>query len=109
VQLTDNESVSVKAFTNVMASAQSTTLLGHQAATYSDHTMEITFTGGQSGAGSSQGGVARHLVVAKSAKQGSRSFELAVWRQDGSTPDEAALLRIAEKVLPSAPGWIAGT
>jgi hypothetical protein len=108
VRLTDNADVSVKVFTDVMASAEPATVLGHPAATYSDHTMEITFTGGQSGTGSGQGGIARHLVVAKSAKPGGGSFELAVWRQDGTTPDPAALLRIAETVLPSAPGWVTG-
>ncbi|WP_042415202.1 DUF6215 domain-containing protein [Streptacidiphilus anmyonensis] len=113
VRLTDNQDVSVQALADVTDSVQPTTVLGHAALTYSDHTLEITFGGGQSGGGtgggSGTGGVARHLVVAKSAKDGGGSFELAIWRQDGTTPDAASLLRIAEQVLPAAPGWVAGT
>lgn len=30
---------------------------------------------------------------------------MAVWRQDSVTPDDTALLRAAEQVLPSVPGW----
>ncbi|WP_042390310.1 DUF6215 domain-containing protein [Streptacidiphilus melanogenes] len=106
VRLTDNQDVSVEALAAVTDSVQPTTVLGHAALTYSDHTMEITFGGGQTGSGT--GGIARHLVVAKSAKDGGGSFELAVWRQDGTTPDAASLLRIAQQVLPEAPGWVAG-
>ena len=107
VRLTDNQNISVKDFISLTLSAESTTMLGHPAASYSDRTMEISFTGGQSGSSSHPGGIARHLVVEKTSGQSGGSFELAIWRQDGTTPDEAALLRIAEKVLPAAPGWVA--
>jgi hypothetical protein len=107
VRLTDNQDISVQALSAVTNSVQPTTVLGHAALTYSDHTLELTFGGGSSSGGS--GGIARHLVVAKSGGAGGGSFELAIWRQDGTTPDAAALLRIAEQVLPTAPGWITGT
>ncbi|WP_042371879.1 DUF6215 domain-containing protein [Streptacidiphilus neutrinimicus] len=108
VRLTDNQNISVKALAAVTDSVQPTTVLGHAALTYADRTMEITFGGDQAG-GTRAGGIARHLVVAKSAKDGGGSFELAVWRQDGTTPDAASLLRIAQEVLPAAPGWVGGT
>jgi hypothetical protein len=46
-------------------------------------------------------------VVAQNAKDGGGSFEIAVWRQDAMPPDDAALLRVAEEVLPRIPGWTA--
>ncbi|MET7723070.1 DUF6215 domain-containing protein [Streptomyces mirabilis] len=30
---------------------------------------------------------------------------IAIWRQDSVVPDDAALLSVAEKVLPTIPGW----
>ncbi|MFD4624495.1 hypothetical protein [Streptomyces sp. NPDC058475] len=36
------------------------------------------------------------------------SFEVVIWRQDEVPPDDAALLRVAEQVLPTVPGWTAG-
>ncbi|MFJ3952124.1 DUF6215 domain-containing protein [Streptomyces libani] len=33
---------------------------------------------------------------------------LSLWRADGMVPDDAVLLRVAEKVLPTVPGWAAG-
>jgi hypothetical protein len=109
VRIADNGDMSVKDFADfASSSAASASLLGHPSVTYSDHTMAINFNfnGDQAGAGT--GGIARHLVVAKDPKGGGGSFEIAIWRQDDVTPDDAALFRIAEKVLPTVRGWVAG-
>ncbi|MFF7884695.1 DUF6215 domain-containing protein [Streptomyces sp. NPDC007896] len=34
--------------------------------------------------------------------------EIALWLQDSVVPDDAALLSVAEKVLPTIPGWVSG-
>lgn len=107
VRISDNGDMSVKVFADfASSSAESTSVLGHASVTYSDHTMAIIFNGDKSSTGT--GGIARHLVVAKNPKGGGGSFEIAIWRQDDVTPDDAALFRIAEKVLPTVQGWIAG-
>ncbi|MFF7329979.1 DUF6215 domain-containing protein [Streptomyces sp. NPDC008150] len=85
--------------------AEPRTVLGHPAVLYSDHT--ITFSLGGDG-GTRPGGIARHLVVAKSAKDGGGSFEVVIWRQDDVPPDDTALLNVARMVLPTVPGWVAG-
>lgn len=87
--------------------AQPRTVLGHPAVLYSDRTIALTFNGGGK-AGTGPGGTARHLLVARDAKDGGGSFEVAIWRQDDVLPDDAALFRVAEKVLPTIPGWTAG-
>ncbi|PYC77406.1 hypothetical protein C7C46_18850 [Streptomyces tateyamensis] len=81
-----------------------TTVLGHPAAAYSDHTLAIVFDGKKSSTGT--GGIARHLAVAKGPGPGGEALELTIWRQDDAVPDDAALIRIAEQVLPTAPGWL---
>ncbi|MFC6981855.1 hypothetical protein [Streptomyces cirratus] len=48
---------------------------------------------------------ARVLSVATDGKDQGDSFEMSVWRTDGGLLDDAALLRVAEKVLPALPGW----
>jgi hypothetical protein len=107
VRVADNGDMSVKDFADfTSSSAASTPVLGHPSLTYSDHTMAIFINGGNSSTGT--GGIARHLVVAKNPKGGGGSFEIAIWRQDDVTPDDAALFRIAEKVLPTVQGWVAG-
>ncbi|MCZ4121854.1 DUF6215 domain-containing protein [Streptomyces sp. H39-S7] len=88
--------------------AQVRTVLGHPAVLYSDRTFAIAFDGGGGKASSGPGGIARHLVVAQDAKDGGGSYEVAIWRQDDVLPDDAALFRVAEKVLPTIPGWTAG-
>ncbi|WP_329453127.1 hypothetical protein OG894_03755 [Streptomyces sp. NBC_01724] len=45
--------------------------------------------------------------MARDAKDSGGSFEVVLWRADGVVPDEAVLLRVAEKVLPTVPGWTA--
>lgn len=86
--------------------AQMKTVLGHPAVLYSDRTTAFTLTGGKLGTGT--GGIARCLLVAKNAKGGGGSFEVDIWRQDEVPPDDAALFRVAEQVLPTTPGWITG-
>ncbi|MFJ8016856.1 DUF6215 domain-containing protein [Streptomyces sp. NPDC096339] len=89
-------------------SVERTTVLGHPAVLYSDRTIALTFRfdGQKSTAG--QGGIARRLIVAKGPGDGGGWFEVVVWRQDDRTPDDGALFRVAEQVLPAAPGWAAG-
>jgi len=45
------------------------------------------------------------LVVAPDVKDGGGSYELSIWRQDNVRPDDTALLRVAQQVLPTIPGW----
>ncbi|MGP3688877.1 DUF6215 domain-containing protein [Streptomyces sp. IBSNAI002] len=88
------------------ATVEETTVLGRPAVLMSDSTISISFHNGKAGTG--PGGIARHLVVAKDAQDTGGSFEVAIWRADGSLPDDAALIRTAEQVLPGVPGWTAG-
>jgi hypothetical protein len=81
--------------------AQQTTVLGHPAVLYSNRTIAFSLGGG----GTRPGGIARTLMVARSAKDGGGSFEIALWRQDDVLPDDNALRRVAEQVLPTLPGW----
>ncbi|CAM5408869.1 DUF6215 domain-containing protein [Streptomyces aurantiogriseus] len=92
---------------DLLNSAESKTILGHPAVLYSSQTIAIRFNlgGGESETG--PGGTARSLVVAPDPKDSGGSYELAIWRQDTFPPDDAALLRVAEKVLPTIPGWTA--
>ncbi|MFD0350783.1 hypothetical protein ACFQ0M_41680 [Kitasatospora aburaviensis] len=85
-----------------------TTFLGHPAMTYSDHTAAIYLNLGGGKATTGTGGIARHLVVGKDATADGGSYELTIWHQDSAIPDDAALFRIAEKVLPTLQGWTAG-
>jgi hypothetical protein len=87
---------------------QKRSFLGHPAVLYSDHTTALRFNLGGGKVHTGPGGIARTLIVAKDAKDGGGSFEVSIWRQDFATPDDAALFRVAEKVLPSVPGWTAG-
>ncbi|GAA2816554.1 DUF6215 domain-containing protein [Streptomyces showdoensis] len=88
--------------------AEPTRVLGRTAVLYSDRTiaLKIPLVGG-SKAETGTGGIARHLLVAKDAKDGGGAYELVVWRQDEAVPDDTALLRVAERVLPTIPGWAA--
>ncbi|MEU3983139.1 DUF6215 domain-containing protein [Streptomyces sp. NPDC026672] len=88
------------------ARAEERTILGHPAVLYSNRTIAIRFHGREADSG--PGGIARGLVVARDPKDGGGTFEIAVWRQDDVPPDDAVLLRVAEKVLPTIPGWDAG-
>ncbi|MGW0997774.1 DUF6215 domain-containing protein [Streptomyces sp. NPDC002520] len=89
-------------------STRSRTVLGHPAMLYSDHTIAFDLKLGDEKVNTGTGGIAHHLVVATDRKDGGRTFEIAIWRQDDLPPDETALMRIAERVLPTVPGWKAG-
>ena len=90
--------------------AETKTVLGHPAVVYSDRTIALSFNlgGGKTKADSGPGGIARNLLVARDVKDGGGYFEVSIWRQDFVTPDDAALFRVAEKVLPTVPGWTVG-
>lgn len=81
------------------------TVLGHPAVVYSGRTIALSFNLGGGKAKSGPGGIARSLLVARDAKDGGGYFEVSIWRQDFAAPDDAALFRVAEKVLPTVPGW----
>ena len=87
--------------------ARQQTVLGRPAVFYSDRTIGISFRLDGSDTKSAPGVPARALTVARDAKDSGGSFELALWRADGGVPDDAVLLRVAEKVLPTVPGWAA--
>ena len=110
VQLTaSGDDLRVSEFAGFLGSgARTTTILGHPAVLYSDRTIALHFSLGGGKSGTGPGGIARTLVVARDVKDGGGSFEVAIWRQDLATPDDTALLRVAEKVLPTVPGWTAG-
>ncbi|MEV5508842.1 DUF6215 domain-containing protein [Streptomyces orinoci] len=85
------------------------TVLGRPAVFYSDRTLSIRFRLDGSDTGSGPGVPARALTVAREAKDSGGSFEVVLWRADGEVPDDAVLLRVAEKVLPTVPGWAAAS
>ncbi|MEU9046158.1 MULTISPECIES: DUF6215 domain-containing protein [unclassified Kitasatospora] len=85
--------------------AERATVLGHPAVTYSGHALKLFPSNGKSGG---DGPVTRNIVVAWDPKDpGGRAYEFTVFRQDGQAPDDAALRRVAETVLPTLPGWVA--
>lgn len=88
------------------SSAQTKTIGGHPAVLYSDRTIALIFKGDKIDSG--PGGIARSLLVAKDTKDGGGFFEMSIWRQDDVVPDDTALLRVAETVLPTVPGWTVG-
>ncbi|MEU1005049.1 hypothetical protein [Streptomyces tibetensis] len=47
-------------------------------------------------------------VTRSSRRRRGGSLDVTLSRADGVVPDDAVLLRIAEKVLPTVPGWKAG-
>jgi hypothetical protein len=85
--------------------ARQQTVLGRPAVFYSDRTISINFRIDGSDANSGPGVPARALTVAQDEKDSGGSFDVTLWRADGEVPDDAVLLRIAEKVLPTVPGW----
>ncbi|MFE5483458.1 DUF6215 domain-containing protein [Streptomyces sp. NPDC056527] len=87
--------------------AKRRTVLGRPAVLHSDQTISIRFRLDGSDAEAGPGVPARTVVVARNAKDTGGSFEVTLWREDGQVPDDTVLLRIAEKVLPSVPGWSA--
>ncbi|NUL02406.1 hypothetical protein HRW07_03915 [Streptomyces lunaelactis] len=89
------------------ASARQQTVLGRPAVFYSDRTISISFRLDGSDTDSGPGVPARALTVARDTKDSGGSFEVTLWRTDGVVPDDAVVLRVAEKVLPTVPGWAA--
>ncbi|MEU2779669.1 DUF6215 domain-containing protein [Streptomyces sp. NPDC007162] len=91
---------------DLLGGTRRTSVLGHPAVLYSSPTLSIGFdlAGGKTRSG--PGGTARCVLVSKHGKDdGKGSFEVAIWRQDDVLPDDGALLRVAERVLRTAPGW----
>ncbi|MGW8332363.1 DUF6215 domain-containing protein [Streptomyces sp. NPDC055897] len=88
--------------------AQQQAVLGHPAFFYSDRT--VTFSIGTDGRGtdSGPGSPVRALTVALGDKDSGGSYEVTLWRADGVLPDDAVVRRVAEKVLPTVPGWTTG-
>ncbi|MEV3856017.1 DUF6215 domain-containing protein [Streptomyces sp. NPDC050095] len=80
-------------------------VLGRTGAVYSDRTIGIGFRLDGSDATSTPGVPARVLVVPLHAKDSGGFFELSLWRADGGVPDDATLLKVADRVLPTVPGW----
>lgn len=93
----------------LLGEAQERTVLGRPAVLYSDRTIRINFRLDGGDADSGPGVPLRSLMVAQDAKDGGGSFDVTLWRADGMAPDDAVLLRVAEKVLPTVPGWTAGS
>ena len=93
----------------LLGEGEQRTVLGRPAVLYSDRTIRIEFRldGGAADAGT--GVPLRALMVAQDAKDSGGSFDVTLWRSDGMVPDDAVLLRVAEKVLPTVPGWTAGS
>ena len=89
--------------------AQPRRVLGREAVIYSDRTLSIRFRLDGKDSESGPGVPARALVIAQDAKDHGGSFELTLWRDDGGVPDDAVLLRIADEVLPTVPGWASTT
>ncbi|MCP3757669.1 DUF6215 domain-containing protein [Streptomyces sp. TBY4] len=81
------------------------TVLGRPAAFYSDRTISISLRPGGGSTSAGPGLPIRALVVARDPEDGGGSFEVSLWRSDGALPDDAVLLRVAEQVLPTVPGW----
>ncbi|MEI5134697.1 DUF6215 domain-containing protein [Streptomyces libani] len=88
--------------------ARQQTVLERPAVVYADRTISIRFRLDGSDSESGPGVPARTVTVARDAKDSGSSFEVSLWRADGMVPDDAVLLRVAEKVLPTVPGWAAG-
>ena len=90
------------------SSVQSRTIGGHPAVLYSDRTISLKFNLGGGKVDTGPGGIARSLLVAKDTKDGGGFYEITIWRQDDVVPDDFALVRVAETVLPTVPGWTVG-
>ncbi|GJF32752.1 hypothetical protein KNE206_54520 [Kitasatospora sp. NE20-6] len=83
-----------------------TTVLGHPAVEYVDHTTVLR-TGGN-GKVTTGGALVRHVMVAQDpAAPGGPSLDVAVFRQDAGSPDMSAVRRLAETLFPTLAGWSA--
>ncbi|MCT4353974.1 DUF6215 domain-containing protein [Streptomyces sp. Je 1-79] len=90
-------------------SAEERKVLGRPAVLYSDQTISIRFRLDGSDAETGPGVPARSVIVARDARDSGGSYEVTLWRGDGAVPDDAVLLRVAEAVLPTLPGWTPGS
>ncbi|MDX3453216.1 DUF6215 domain-containing protein [Streptomyces sp. ME02-8801-2C] len=109
LKLTEAEDISVADITDsefLSVSGERKTVLGHSAFLYSGRTLGFVFKDGKGSTG--PGGISRNLLVAKDPEDGGGTYEISIWRQDDLRPDDAALLRVAEQVLPTVPGWPTG-
>ncbi|MFB6847602.1 DUF6215 domain-containing protein [Streptomyces sp. NPDC056373] len=82
--------------------------LGRPGVLYSTRTISISFRLDGGDADSGPGVPARALTVARDSKDRGGSLDVTLWRADGVVPDDAVLLRVAEKVLPTVPEWKSG-
>ncbi|KJS56338.1 hypothetical protein VM98_08015 [Streptomyces rubellomurinus subsp. indigoferus] len=91
--------------------ASKATVLGHPAAIYSSKAVVFGPADGKDGKSGLQNGPGtRNLIVAEDAKaSGGRAVEIDVFRRDGGAVDDATMYRLAEKLLPTMPGWVAGS
>lgn len=106
---TSDDDIPVAEMAGFLGSSQKETVGGHPAVLYSDRTIALKFSfGGDSKVDTGPGGIARSLLVSKDTKDGGGFYEVSIWRQDDVVPDDLALLRVAESVLPTVPGWTAG-
>jgi hypothetical protein len=80
-------------------------VLGRPGVLYSTRTISISFRLDGGDADSGPGVPARALTVAQDAKDRGGSVDVTLWRADGAVPDDAVLLRVAERVLQTLPGW----
>ncbi|MFD5743487.1 DUF6215 domain-containing protein [Streptomyces massasporeus] len=80
-------------------------VLGRPGVLYSTRTISISFRLDGGDADSGPGVPARALTVAQDPKDRGGSVDVTLWRADGAVPDDAVLLRVAERVLQTLPGW----
>ncbi|MFF7490440.1 DUF6215 domain-containing protein [Streptomyces luteogriseus] len=83
-------------------------VLGRPGVLYSTRTISISFRLDGGEADSGPGVPARAVTVAQDAKDRGGSLDVTLWRADGVMPDDAVLLRVAQEVLPTVPGWKSG-
>ncbi|WP_052391084.1 DUF6215 domain-containing protein [Streptomyces sp. NRRL B-24484] len=108
VRITHNQGLSVRDITGLRSLlAQPRTVLGHPAAVYRSTTLALVLQGGRTTTGA--GGTAHHLAVAIGPDEDAETVEFSIWRQDDEAPDQDALRRIAEQVLPTVHGWLPAT
>ncbi|MEV8554534.1 DUF6215 domain-containing protein [Streptomyces glaucescens] len=88
--------------------ARQRTFLGRPAVLYSSRTISVSFRLDGGDSRSEPGVPARVVSVARDAADSGGSFEVSLWRADGGVPDDAVLLRVAGKVLPTVPRWAGG-
>ncbi|WP_405494782.1 DUF6215 domain-containing protein [Streptomyces sp. NBC_00096] len=81
------------------------TVLGRPAYLYSDRTLDVSLRVGGVTTETRPGVPVRAVILARDAQDSGGSFDVSLWRKDGAVPDDAVLLRVAEQVLPTVPGW----